>query len=255
MARWPSRARPPAKCPTMRPPPRTSSSRSATAPPRSTPPPRKPRRMAKASPRPAGPSPRSRRNSNRAAPCCCARASARTAASSEKLPCSLKIEIETPRGLIAAPVYEISIEGILISGPDAEKLPQNQSLAATLQDVGACRIRIGEHSKAGTQAQFERPDAALREAIEDKLWAIQDENTEFVTRAMEAGVALTKIFEKRRSKRRDLDRGHVRHRLCRNPRQQSGAVPHQDPRLGRPRAAAVPGSLPRQGCRAWRSAR
>jgi len=113
----------------------------------------------------------------------------------EKLPCSLKVDIQTPRGLITAPVYEISIEGILISGPDAEKLPQNQSFAATLQDVGACKIRIGEHSKAGVQARFERPDAALREAIEDKLWAIRDENTEAVTRAMEAGVALTKIFE------------------------------------------------------------
>jgi methyl-accepting chemotaxis protein len=113
----------------------------------------------------------------------------------EKLPCSLKIEIQTPRGPITAPVYEISIEGILIGGADAEKLTPNQSLGATLQDIGACKIRIGERSKAGTQAQFERLDAALREAIEDKLWTIHDENTEFVTRAMEAGVALTKIFE------------------------------------------------------------
>jgi methyl-accepting chemotaxis protein len=113
----------------------------------------------------------------------------------EKLPCSLKIEIQTPRGPITAPVYEISIEGILIGGADAEKLTPNQSLGATLQDIGACKIRIGERSKAGTQAQFERLDAALREAVEDKLWTIHDENTEFVTRAMEAGVALTKIFE------------------------------------------------------------
>jgi methyl-accepting chemotaxis protein len=113
----------------------------------------------------------------------------------EKLPCCLKVEIQTPRGLITAPVYQISIEGILISGPDAEKLPQNQSFGATLQDIGACKIRIGERSRAGTQAQFERPDTALREAIEDKLWSIRDENTEAVTRAMEAGVALTKIFE------------------------------------------------------------
>src|SRR5439155_718412 len=84
----------------------------------------------------------------------------------ERLPCSLRIEIQTPRGLVTAPVYEISIEGILISGPDADKLAQNQSFAATLQDVGACKIRVGEHSKAGVQAQFERPDAALREMIE-----------------------------------------------------------------------------------------
>jgi methyl-accepting chemotaxis protein len=113
----------------------------------------------------------------------------------ERLPCSLKIDIQTPRGVMTAPVYEISMLGILISGPDAERLQQRESLSATLQDVGPCRIRIGERSKAGTQAQFERPDAALSEKLEDKLWSIQDENTEFVTRAMEAGAALTKIFE------------------------------------------------------------
>jgi methyl-accepting chemotaxis protein len=113
----------------------------------------------------------------------------------EPLPCSLRIEIQTPRGVIAAPVYEISMDGILISGPDAERLQPHESFAATLHDVGPCRIRIAERSKAGTRAQFERPDAALIEKIEDRLWAIQDENTEFVTRALEAGAALTKIFE------------------------------------------------------------
>jgi methyl-accepting chemotaxis protein len=113
----------------------------------------------------------------------------------ERLPCHLRIEIQTARGLVAAPVYEIAMEGVLICGPDAEKLPLHQSLSATLESVGTCRIRIGECSKAGARARFEAPDAALREKIEDKLWSIHDENTEFVTRAMEAGAALTKIFE------------------------------------------------------------
>ena len=67
-------------------------------------------------------------------------------------PAVSKSKSQTPRGLISAPVYEISIEGILISGADAEKLTQNQSFDATLQDVGACKIRIGAHSKAGVQA-------------------------------------------------------------------------------------------------------
>jgi methyl-accepting chemotaxis protein len=111
----------------------------------------------------------------------------------ERLPCSLKIEIAGPRGVISAPVYEISRGGILISGADA--LAQGQGFDATLQQVGACRIRIVHRSKAGAHAQFERPDAALTEKIEDTLWSIQDENTEAVTRAMEAGAALTKIFE------------------------------------------------------------
>jgi methyl-accepting chemotaxis protein len=113
----------------------------------------------------------------------------------ERLPCNLKIEIQAGRGLIAAPVYEISMEGVLIGGPEAARLPLNQSLVATLEGVGACKIRIGEHSKAGAQARFEAPNAALAEKIEDRLWTIHDENTEFVTRAMEAGTALTKIFE------------------------------------------------------------
>jgi methyl-accepting chemotaxis protein len=114
---------------------------------------------------------------------------------SERLPCNLKIEIQTARGLIAAAVYEISMEGILICGPDTERLPRDETVNATLESVGACRIRLGERSTAGVQARFEAPDAELSEKIEDKLWSIHDENTEFVTRAMEAGTALTKIFE------------------------------------------------------------
>jgi methyl-accepting chemotaxis protein len=113
----------------------------------------------------------------------------------QKLPCSLKIEITSPRGVMSAAVYEISMDGILISGPEVEKLAQSQSFDATLQDVGPCRIKIAERSKAGTQARFERPNAALIEKIEDRLWSIQDDNTEAVTRAMEAGTALKKIFE------------------------------------------------------------
>jgi methyl-accepting chemotaxis protein len=113
----------------------------------------------------------------------------------QKLPCSLTIDIQTPRGIITAPVYEISMEGILVCGPDTERLTQGASFDATLQDIGGFRIRIGELSKAGAQARFERPDGALVEKIEDKLWSIQDESTEAVTRAMQAGTALTKIFE------------------------------------------------------------
>src|ERR1700676_1909409 len=96
----------------------------------------------------------------------------------ERLPCNLKIEIQTARGLITAAVYEIAMEGMLVGGPEAGRLPQNQSLDATVESIGACRIRIGEHSKAGALARFERMDATLSELIEDKLWSIRDENTE-----------------------------------------------------------------------------
>jgi methyl-accepting chemotaxis protein len=113
----------------------------------------------------------------------------------ERLPCHLKVGVKTAGIVLAAPVYEISMDGILISGPDAAGLPLHQSLNATLDGVGACRIRITEHAKAGARAQFEALSAELADKIEDILWAIREENVEFVTRAMEAGTELTRIFE------------------------------------------------------------
>ena len=113
----------------------------------------------------------------------------------ERLPCNLKIEIETAQGRITAQVYEISIENILIGGPEAASLPLGQMLNVTLEGIGDCKIRSGERSNAGVQASFVSHDAAFVEKIEDKLWSIHDENTDLVTRAMEAGVQLRQMFE------------------------------------------------------------
>ncbi len=87
----------------------------------------------------------------------------------------------------------------------------------------------------------------MSEKIEDRLWTIRDENTEFVTRAMEAGTALTKIFEDAVNSRAisidDMfDENYVE-------------IPGTDPVQHRTRIldwadralAAVPGNVPRQG--------
>jgi methyl-accepting chemotaxis protein len=113
----------------------------------------------------------------------------------ERLPCHLTVEIATRGHQITAPVYEIALDGLLICGPQAAALPRNETLVATLEGVGPCKIRVGELSPSGAQARFVSPDARLRDAVEDRLWALRDENTEFVTRAIQAGAALTKIFE------------------------------------------------------------
>jgi methyl-accepting chemotaxis protein len=109
----------------------------------------------------------------------------------EKLPCHIRIEVSG----LTAHVYEISSAGILICGPNAASLPLHQSLNATLDGIGACRIRITEHAKAGSVARFEAPGAELAEKIEDRLWSIREENVEAVTRALEAGSELAKVFE------------------------------------------------------------
>ncbi|WP_035655778.1 methyl-accepting chemotaxis protein [Bradyrhizobium sp. STM 3809] len=114
---------------------------------------------------------------------------------SERLPCHLKLEIKSGGRVITAPVYEISNDGVLITGPEAGRLGANEVVDAVLEDVGPCRLRVTEQVKAGAQARFDAPGAELREKIEDKLWALHEENNEFVARAMEAGTELNRIFE------------------------------------------------------------
>ncbi|MBR0792334.1 methyl-accepting chemotaxis protein [Bradyrhizobium manausense] len=109
----------------------------------------------------------------------------------ERLPCHLKLE--SARGVL--PVYDIAMDGVLIGGAEANRLAPQAIIDGTLEGVGACRLRVIEQSTAGARTQFVSPAAELREKIEDKLWSIHEENTEFVTRAMEAGNALTRIFE------------------------------------------------------------
>jgi methyl-accepting chemotaxis protein len=113
----------------------------------------------------------------------------------ERLPCHLKVELKAGSRTIAAPVHEISAEDILLTGAEATRLPLNERFEATLEGVGACKLRLAEQVAAGARARFEAPNAELREKIEDRLWALHEENNEFVARAMEAGTALTRIFE------------------------------------------------------------
>jgi methyl-accepting chemotaxis protein len=122
----------------------------------------------------------------------------------ERLPCHLKLELREGGRAIVAPVHEISAEDLLLTGPEAARLPPGARVEATLEGVGPCELRIAEQIAAGARARFETPDAELRERIEDKMWALHEENNEFVARAMEAGTTLTRIFEDA------LTRGEIR---------------------------------------------
>ena len=119
-ARWPSRTRPPARCPTTPPARRASSSRSATAPPRSTAPPGRPKPMASASPTPQCKAvTRSMfAHAKTQGPLCGAAAPGRSRGSPQgRKSCpAIVVKIEDPdprrkRRVVTAPVYEISMEG------------------------------------------------------------------------------------------------------------------------------------------------
>ena len=111
------------------------------------------------------------------------------------IPCSIDIKISMSGRTVSALVYELSRRGLLIGGADAASLPLHQILNADIDGIGACRVRISDQTEFGAQSDFVGNNAALIESIEDTLFNLHDENAEGIARAMDAGVAATKIFE------------------------------------------------------------
>jgi methyl-accepting chemotaxis protein len=108
----------------------------------------------------------------------------------ERAPCNIPLTIAT----IKASIYELSRTSLLIAEGDAAKLPAGQTLTAEIAGIGACKIRVAEHTEFGAETEFVGLDAETLDRIEDKLFALHDENAEGVARAMEAGVTINKIF-------------------------------------------------------------
>jgi methyl-accepting chemotaxis protein len=112
----------------------------------------------------------------------------------DRLPCRLKVEIEAGGARIDAVAYDISMGGMLIVAPQADRIPPERNLRATVESIGTCGVRVVKQVEHGTIMQFTGLDTATRAAIEEQLWAIREENAEFVKRALEAGDAIAKLF-------------------------------------------------------------
>jgi methyl-accepting chemotaxis protein len=112
----------------------------------------------------------------------------------DRLPCQLKVEIEIGTAKIDAVAYDISAEGMLIVTPLADRIPLERSLQATVQSIGRCGIRIVKQTEHGLQSQFTDLGRDARAPVEEQLWAIREENAEFVNRALEAADAINKTF-------------------------------------------------------------
>jgi methyl-accepting chemotaxis protein len=112
----------------------------------------------------------------------------------DRLPCRLKVEIEVGGTRIDAVAYDISMGGMLIVAAQADRIPPERNLRATVEAIGTCGIRVVKQVEHGLIVQFTDLDATMRAAVEEQLWAIREENAEFVKRALDASDAINKQF-------------------------------------------------------------
>ena len=113
----------------------------------------------------------------------------------ECLPCNLAVTLHSPAGDIRANVYELSRERLLISGDRVAALAAGSTCAATIENIGACKVTVVEHSDLGSRMRFVDGGATFREQVEDVLFVIHDANTECIARAIDAGNRISKLFE------------------------------------------------------------
>lgn len=111
------------------------------------------------------------------------------------LPCNLPITLQAGAGEIAASVYELSRDTLLVAGDRVAALAVGSQCGASIEGIGSCRVAVTGQSELGCRMRFIGTDAAFGERVEDALFVIHDANTECIARAIDAGNRISQAFE------------------------------------------------------------
>ncbi len=113
----------------------------------------------------------------------------------DRLPCDLAVALRQGGRDIRAQTADLSEGGMLVRGADTDKLPIGTSIDAEIAGIGRLRARIVARSPLGLHVEFAALDAAVQQALRDRLDAIRAENKEFVDRAVDAAAMVSMAFE------------------------------------------------------------
>jgi methyl-accepting chemotaxis protein len=78
---------------------------------------------------------------------------------------------------------------------DAHGIKAGDMVRANIAGIGACRVRVVNHSPLGLHLQFVELDQAARAALTAKLDAIRAANNAFITRAITTAQKISVLFE------------------------------------------------------------
>jgi methyl-accepting chemotaxis protein len=113
----------------------------------------------------------------------------------DRLPCDLAVALRQGGRDIRAQTADLSEGGMLVRGADTDKLPIGASIDAEIAGIGRLRARIVARSPLGLHVEFAALEAAVQQALRDRLDAIRAENKEFVDRAVDAAAMVSMAFE------------------------------------------------------------
>ena len=113
----------------------------------------------------------------------------------DRLPCELNAELQTNAGLIRGRTADLSEGGALVRVDNPEPIAVGAILEATVDEIGATRIRVANKSPLGLHLEFSEMGSSARANLERKLASIREENREIISRAVDAANDISRLLE------------------------------------------------------------
>ena len=113
----------------------------------------------------------------------------------DRLPCELNAELRTDAGSIRGRTADLSEGGALVRVDNPQPIAVGAILEATIDEIGATRIRVANKSPLGLHLEFSEMGSSARANLERKLASIREENREIISRAVDAANDISRLLE------------------------------------------------------------
>ena len=113
----------------------------------------------------------------------------------DRLPCEIGVELRTNGRVIHGRTADISEGGALVRVDDHQSIVAGVILEATIDGIGATRVRVANKSALGLHLEFMEMGSGARANLERKLASIREENREIISRAVDAANDISRRFE------------------------------------------------------------
>jgi methyl-accepting chemotaxis protein len=113
----------------------------------------------------------------------------------DRLPCEIGVELRTNGRVVRGRTADISEGGALVRVDDHQPIVAGVILEATIDGIGATRVRVANKSSLGLHLEFMEMGSGARANLERKLASIREENREIISRAVDAANDISRRFE------------------------------------------------------------
>jgi methyl-accepting chemotaxis protein len=114
----------------------------------------------------------------------------------DRLPCETPITLHLPGGPVHGRTLDLSEGGMRATFDGVGTCPTGTVLEATLSGVGLVTVRVANATNEGLHLAFVRIDEREHRALDDKLAAVREENSDLIARATRIAAQITAEFER-----------------------------------------------------------